>query len=102
MSATYSPGRPFQSLEAAGRDAAGRLYREGRRAKGIEDPRDPLFARAALDELQRLLQDELPGLLRDIIEGAGRGAHDLNVRPEHGLVEVIQNADDSGATDVTM
>ena len=32
------------------------------------------------------------------MEGTSRLARNLNVKPEHGLIEVIQNADDLGAT----
>lgn len=89
-----------QDLEEAGRIAAQRLFHEGRKAATIDDPLEPAFAVAAIAELERLMADELPGLARDIIEGAGVGARDLNVSPEQGLVEVIQNADDVSASRV--
>jgi hypothetical protein len=91
---------PERDLAEAGRQAARRLFREGRKATAIEDPLSPAFASAAMAELERLMAEELPGLARDIIEGAGIGAHDLNVRPEQGIVEVIQNADDVAASRV--
>lgn len=61
--------------------------------------RTKAYADAALDEIVRiqLQQDEY---VRTIIRGGNQGAKLLNTDPYQGLREVIQNADDLGATSV--
>lgn len=66
-----------------------------------EDPRTPEYADAALKELQQL-QEDTPGIIKDVLDGADVGAAQLNVDPMHGLAELLQNADDAEATEVKL
>jgi hypothetical protein len=63
---------------------------------------DPLFATAALAEIEALQESKLRGLSRRIIRGANRSARNWRADPAHGLVEVIQNAEDQGASAVRL
>lgn len=82
-----------------GRNAAQRLWQQGLSNAVIDDPLNDEFAEAALKELEALQRDT-PGALRDVLHGAQISAEQLNVEPFHGVVEVIQNADDLGASEV--
>jgi hypothetical protein len=69
-------------------------------AKGeIDDPLTPEFAADALSELE-LIQLETPGALREVLEGAQMSAEQLSVESFHGLIEIVQNADDLHASEV--
>ncbi|MER8573477.1 hypothetical protein [Mesorhizobium sp. M1374] len=57
------------------------------------------FADAALEELEHL-QLGTPGVLRQVLDGAQISAEQQNVESFHGLIEVVQNADDLGASEV--
>ncbi|PPA04622.1 hypothetical protein C4E44_08195 [Pseudomonas sp. MWU12-2312b] len=57
------------------------------------------YAKAALAEIERLQVDQ-PEILRKLLKGGNQGAKLLNTDPFQGLREVIQNADDLGATSV--
>lgn len=83
------------------RQAARMLWEKGISADVPIDPRTPEFADAALAELQ-LLRDSTPGILKDVLDGAEIGAGQLDVDPMHGLAELVQNADDLGATEIMM
>lgn len=83
------------------REAARMLWEKGVSADVPIDPRTPEFADAALAELQ-LLRDSTPGILKDVLDGAEIGAGQLDVDPMHGLAELVQNADDLGATEIIM
>lgn len=83
----------------AGAEAARRLWTLGLDAGSGVDPHTQEFADGALQELEHL-QEGTPGVLRQVLEGAQIGAEQLNVEPFHGLIEVIQNADDLGATEI--
>ncbi len=83
------------------RQAARMLWEKGISAEIPIDPRTPQFADAALAELQ-LLRDTTPGILKDVLDGAEVGAAQLDVDPMHGLAELVQNADDLGATEIRM
>jgi Domain of unknown function (DUF3883) len=85
----------------AGREAAGRLWRDGLKA-AIEDPLHADFASAAVAEFARLQSERTPGIYRDALAGAEMSAEQLNVEPLHGVVEVVQNADDVGASELRM
>ncbi len=61
--------------------------------------RSEAYAHAALDELERQ-QRAAPGVLHSLIEGGGVSARGLNLEDYHGLREVVQNADDLGASQV--
>ncbi len=83
------------------RDAARALWEIGISAEIPPDPRTPEFADAALSELKRL-RNSTPGILKDVLDGAEIGAAQLDVDPMHGLAELIQNADDLGASEIRM
>ncbi len=84
-------------LGARGREAAQRLWQEGLKAD-IEDPLAAEFAQAAVCEFGRLQRERTPGIYRDALEGAEMSAEELNVEKFHGVMEVVQNADDVEAT----
>ena len=82
-----------------GRVAARELWRVGVAKAEIDDPLTPEFAADALSELE-LIQRETPGALREVLEGAQISAEQLNVESFHGLIEIVQNADDLHASEV--
>jgi hypothetical protein len=88
-------------LEARGRDAARRLWLDGLKAE-FDDPLRAEFARAAVSEFGRLQRERTPGIYRDALEGAELSAEELNVEEFHGVLEVVQNADDAGAASLRM
>jgi hypothetical protein len=88
--------RSVPSEADAGREAAQRLYREGLKVQ-IEDPLTPEFARAAVAEFSRLQRENTPGIYLEALAAAEEGAEDLNIDEYHGVIEVVQNADDAGA-----
>jgi len=92
------------NLEAAtdserGKKAADTLWRLGRNAGSIDDPMTSEFALSALAELEQL-QHGTPGAMRDVLEGAQMSAEQLNVEYFHGVIEILQNADDFHASHV--
>lgn len=82
-----------------GRKAAQTLWRLGLGAGLPDDPLTPEFARAALSEFEQL-QRGTPGALREVLEGAQMTAEQLNVESFHGLIEIVQNADDLRAAEI--
>jgi hypothetical protein len=82
-----------------GAEAARALWQHWDKRPAVDDPFHPDFANAALREFE-LLQEEMPGVLREVIESAERGASQLTTDPYHGIYEVVQNADDLGASHV--
>ncbi len=82
-----------------GREVAQTLWRLGLGASLPDDPLTPEFARGALAEFEQL-QRGTPGALRDVLEGAQMTAEQLNVESFHGLIEIVQNADDQRAAEV--
>lgn len=64
---------------------------------GIDEIDDPSFGRGFVDELCRLQDEQVP-LLRGVVEGSRRQAADFQVAPLDSLLELIQNADDAGAS----
>jgi hypothetical protein len=82
-----------------GREAADTLWRLGLSAATVDDPLTSEFARAGLAEIERL-QQGTAGVLREVLEGAQISAEQLNVESFHGLIEIVQNADDLGAKEV--
>jgi hypothetical protein len=99
LAASDIMGAVAQSLETAGRDAARLIWDNARDLETVEDPRDPVFANAVIEELSDALS-RTPGILQRVMNGAVSAAEDLNVEPFQGLVEVIQNADDLLAKEV--
>ena len=63
------------------------------------DPRHPEFAAGVLAGLTQSLKSA-PGAMKRVVRHAGAAAEDLNVDAFQGVVEVLQNADDLGATAV--
>jgi hypothetical protein len=85
---------------ALGTAAARRLFREGISGAEVGDPLTSAFARSAIAELARLQREEAPGSYREALEGAEASAEQFNIDPLQGVSEVVQNADDLGATTV--
>src|SRR5438445_1864046 len=97
-----SSSAPVQQSDAdRGRLAARELWQrwDERPRPTFEDPLTDAFADSALAELE-LLEQEMPGILRDVVRYAEAGAEQLTVDPFHGVLEVVQNADDLHATHV--
>jgi len=82
-----------------GQAAAQRLWRDGLSAGPIADPLTMEFSKGALSELERL-QKGTPGILKEVLSGAQISAEQLNVEDFHGILEVVQNADDLEASEV--
>lgn len=83
-----------------GRAAARVLWKEGLAERAdFTDPLTTEFASGALTELEHL-QQSTPRVLQQVLEGAEISAEQLNVESFHGVLEVIQNADDLGASRV--
>jgi hypothetical protein len=91
--------QPMPSEAEQGRDSAQALWRHGLNSGPIEDPLTAEFARGALAELERL-QHGTPGIYKQVLEGAQMSAEQLNVESFHGLIEIVQNADDLRASEV--
>jgi len=81
-----------------GRIAAQAILDRGTDEAVFEERLSPEFARAAVDAISDHFASQ--GLMRQILRGATHGASQLNVEEFHGLIEIIQNADDVGATEV--
>lgn len=62
-------------------------------------PDDIASARAAVERLERLFASA-PGTFTALLEGARSGAQVLSGNRLQGLSEIVQNADDAGATEV--
>jgi hypothetical protein len=90
---------PGLSLSENGRKAARLLWEKGLDAVEITDPFTFEYSNGALTELERL-QRETPEILRDVLQGAQISAEQLSVDSFHGLLEIIQNADDLRASEV--
>jgi hypothetical protein len=83
-------------LYQLGFDAARAIADDHLEASSIEDPGEPRFAEGVIEGLTAALHSS-PGVIRRMVKGASAAAEDLNVEPFHGIVEVMQNADDLGA-----
>jgi hypothetical protein len=81
-----------------GRIAARAILDRGTDEAVFEERLSPEFARAAVDAISDHFASQ--GLMRQILRGATQGASQLNVEEFHGLIEIIQNADDVGAREV--
>jgi hypothetical protein len=82
-----------------GAQAAELIWRDHPDARAVSDPRTSTFADVVIDVLAHSLAT-MPGAIGQVVSGAASAAEDLNVDPFQGLVEIIQNADDLGATEV--
>jgi hypothetical protein len=63
------------------------------------EPGDELQARRAIETFRRLFE-EAPGVFKEALDGARAGAETLSVDRLQGLAELLQNADDAGASAV--
>lgn len=97
MVAQDSDASRLNEDELLGQQAAEAVFRHRINAD-YEERRSSAFARAAVSRLGDLLGEQ--GLVLDLIEGARQGAESLNVEAYHGVVEVIQNAEDQGASEL--
>jgi hypothetical protein len=95
--ALLQPDDAGQADEA--RRAARLVWQNHPSVKDLKDPRRGSFADAVISELGQELA-RTPPLIQQVMAGAASAAEDLNVEPYQGLTEVIQNADDLGATEV--
>jgi hypothetical protein len=82
-----------------GAEAARLIWEDRLEAEASDDPRTARFSRAVIDGLAASLRAS-PGVLKKMMKNAQHAAADLNVGPFQELVEVIQNSDDLGATEV--
>ena len=98
---TVQLNRPPAASHELGRQAALLIWNDDEAASLIEDPRDLAFSAGVMAELS-LAMAEAPGLMRTVVRHAAAAAEDLNVEAFQGIVEVLQNADDLGATNVRM
>lgn len=89
----------FAASHEHGRQAALLIWDDDEAAGLIEDPRDPAFSAGVMAGLT-LAMAKAPGLMRKVVRHAAAAAEDLNVEAFQGIVEVLQNADDLGATNV--
>src|SRR5262245_21910609 len=79
-----------------GRDAAALLWRRWRERPKVDDPRTPAFAAGALDELVDL-QHRSADVDKEMRFYSEAAAEQLTADPFHGILEILQNADDLGA-----
>ena len=75
------------------------IWKRGLRTASFEDPRTPEFANAALSELIARRKDAA-GVFEEVLEGADFAANQLAIEDTHGLMELVQNADDQGASKI--
>ncbi|MGH9128835.1 MAG: sacsin N-terminal ATP-binding-like domain-containing protein [Acidimicrobiales bacterium] len=80
-----------------GPEEAARLLFQDPRADVDFTPRNDEEARRAVEEFARLFETA-PGVFKNALEGARAGAETLSGDPLQGLAEIIQNADDAGAS----
>lgn len=100
MSSSLRAAPAPDNLAAQGAAAAELLLDEGVEAgTRIADPFKRAFSQALVDGLSAGLANPR-GWMRNVLDGTGRIARNLNVEPEHGFVELVQNADDVGARTV--
>jgi hypothetical protein len=85
-----------ESEEERGREAAALLWRHWRDRPEIDDPRTPAFAAGALDQLVDL-QHRSADVDKEMRFYAEAAAEQLTADPFHGILEILQNADDLGA-----
>lgn len=93
------PSTSGTSAHLAGRSAAQQIWRKQEGFASIDDPRSLGFSSGVLAGLAEAAA-ETGQVLREVIENAGASAEGLNIDVFQGIVEVLQNADDLGATEV--
>lgn len=87
------------SDEAAGEIAAVAVIKNGLKP-AIDERRSIAFARSAVAKFRQEFGEQ--GLILEMIEGARQGAEALNVEVFHGVIEVVQNAEGQGASEVRL
>ena len=81
------------------RTAARLVWKQGLKQSVREVPtRD--FADAPIAEFRSLQEQHRKGIIGDFLDGAEKAAEQLNVERYHGILEVVQNADDLGAVEL--
>lgn len=83
--------------EKAGRAAADRLSKSWGENDWIPTEPSEDWARGAIERLGEIINEQ-PAIVRASLKGAERGASTLSPRPFQGILECLQNADDLGAT----
>ena len=84
------------------REAAEQLFNaKGSSGPSVYEPRTLLTARAAVRRLEELFE-LLPGSVSDALEAAGSSGELLSSDRLQGLAEILQNADDAGASEVRL
>jgi hypothetical protein len=81
----------------AGRAAADRLSDSWGEHDWIPTEPSEDWARGAIERLGQIINEQ-PAIVRASLKGAERGASTLSPRPFQGILECLQNADDLGAT----
>ena len=83
-------------LYVQGKEAASYIWRHWRERPRIEEPRQPDFARGAIEEIINRLADS-DDVDKEIREYSEAAAEQLTT-PSRTIFEILQNADDLGAT----
>ena len=84
------------------REATEQLFNaRGSSIPSVYEPRSLLAARAAVRRLGELFE-QLPGSVADALEAAGSSGELLSSDRLQGLAEILQNADDTGASEVRL
>lgn len=87
----------YAAAEAAAvLQAAEALFRDPK-SDPVTEPATPILARLAVERFAELFASA-PGVFTDALDGARAGAEVLSSDRLQGLAEIVQNADDSGAT----
>ena len=89
-------GAPFTDGRITPEAAARLLFQDPRAIVGFVAS-EPEEAKRAVEELVRLFET-IPGVIKGAFEGARAGAETLSGDRLQGLAEIIQNADDAGAS----
>jgi hypothetical protein len=93
-----------QGVEAPGAAAtperAAQILFQEPRSEVAFDAQDEAEARRAVEEFAQLFYSA-PGVFKRALDGARAGAETLSGDRLQGLAEIIQNADDEGATSVS-
>lgn len=84
------------------REAAEQLFNaSGPSSPSVYEPRSFRAARAAVHRLEELFE-QLPGSVAEALEAAGSSGELLSSDRLQGLAEILQNADDAGASEVRL
>ena len=101
MSTLESDVQEIETMARA-RKAAELLFdAEDASTVNVYEPRNPLEANAAVQRFGQLFK-ELPGTITRVLEAASGSANLLSSDQLQGLAEIVQNADDAGASRVRL